>query len=408
MTGANAGIISIQGLAQLLLIFAVAGIAVPLLKRLKISPVIGYLVCGLLIGPNGMGSMANGFGWLRLFSEDDLDFVHLMGEVGIIFLMFSIGLKLSLPKLIEMRRYILGIGSYQIIGTGAVIAFVAYLFKNSLEVSLLIGGSFALSSTAMVLQLLDERNMLHRRVGKLSFSILLMQDLAVVPMLVLLAVLARQHQDSLLIMTAKAAVLSVGVVALIYFVGTRLVRPFLTYFHPVKNHEWLLSVTLLVVICSALLTEASGLSAALGAFLAGLLLAETTFSKEIESLINPVKGLFLGVFFLSIGMMIDIRQFLREPTVLIVSVLGLAVIKSLVLFVVLRLFELPRRVSAESAILLGQGGEFVFVIMTMAVTYQLMTLQVAQFFMLVTALSLMITPFMVQLIPYVDRRLARK
>ena len=243
------------------------------------------------------------------------------------------------------------------------------------------------------MQLLEERNKTDSAVGKLSFSILLMQDIAIVPILTMLTAFSAGAGGNIAVMILKAVLISALSVLLIYLIGSRILQPVLKYLNPSGQSEWLMSFTLFIVIGTAMLTESIGLSPALGAFLAGLLLAETGYKDNIRAMISPMKGFLLGVFFLSVGMMIDLGEVLDNPLWVFLSVIGVGILKAVILFGLCLLFKFEADVSAETAIILGQSGEFVFVIAAMALANRIISIPDAQFFMLVTALSMMITPF---------------
>ncbi len=389
---------------QILILLGIAGLTIPLLHRMKISPVLGFLLCGILMGPHGLTS------WLdtqAIPSIADSEMITEFSELGIIFLMFMIGLKLSLNELWQMRRHILGLGSCQIVLTGTAVFVIAYYFGNALEMSILLGACFALSSTAVVMQLLDEKDTLNKPVGKLSFSILLMQDLAVVPILVLLTAYTTKTDQSLFFVTGSALALATVTVAGIYLIGMRLLRPLLRHINPSKRKEWLTSFALFVMIGAASLTEKAGLSSALGAFLAGLLLAETEHKNDIQSVIAPIKNLLMGVFFLSVGMMIDGKMLMDNALWIFASVAGIGLLKAGILFALCLLFKVEKKTAAETSILLGQSGEFVFVIVTIALGYGIIPAADAQFFMIVTSMSLLVTPVVAAASPAISRRVAK-
>lgn len=388
---------------EILMILAIAGIVVPLLHRLKFSPVLGYLVAGLLIGPYGLGLLKDSIPAAAIFAITDLAWVQNVAEFGIMLLLFTIGLELSIERLWEMRRLVLGLGSLQILVTTTVISLIAYRFSNSPETSILIGASFALSSTAIVMQLLREQHRFSTRVGTTCFSILLMQDIAVVPILILLSVFAAGAEGNIIGNVSEALLKAVAAIAFIYFAGRMLLRPLFKYLGFSHNAEWFMAVTLFIVIGAAAITHTAGLSMALGAFLAGLLLSETEYRHEIEMIVEPLKGLFLGIFFISIGMVTDLRELLHEPLLLIAAVFGLFIIKAAIILPLAVLFGLPPHKALEAGLMLGQGGEFAFMIVSMAMAQQLIPVPHGQFFMIVAACSMAATPFISQF----AQRLAR-
>lgn len=392
---------------ELLILLGIAGLTIPFLHRFRIPQVLGFLFCGVLVGPYGLSLWGQDIGWIGAIGIKNGEIVNRFAELGVIFLMFMIGLKLSLSDLWGMRRQIIGLGGCQIVVTALTVFLIARAFGNSAEMSILLGACFALSSTAVVMQIFDEKKKLHSAVGKLSFSILLMQDLAVVPILAMLASFAAPSDQSLAFLIVKSFAVAAAAVVAIYFIGMKILEPVLLYLKPENHPEWLMSFVLFLVIGTAMLTESFGLSAALGAFLAGLLLAETDYCDDVETMIAPIKGLLMGVFFLSVGMMIDLRVVLENPVWLFLSVIGIGAIKAGILFALCLAFRQKREVAAETAIMLGQSGEFVFVIAAMAQVYGILQAADAQFFMLVTAISMMMTPFIVPLAPVVASRLAR-
>lgn len=397
---------SFTSLIPLLIIFAIAGIFVPLFQRLKLSPVLGYLICGVVVGPFGAVLFADKIPFLSTFLISDTETVSLIGEIGIIFLMFMIGLELSFRRLMEMRNLVLGLGSLQIVINAIAIALIVLLFDNSPLVSILVGISFSLSSTAIVMQLLAEQHQNNRPVGKISFSILLMQDLAVVPLLVIIGAMSMADSEtSLPLVLMKSMLIAIAVVGIIYVAGTKLLRPLLGVLSISKSPEWLLSLAVFLAIGIATITHSAGLSAALGAFLAGLLIAETDFRHEIEVMINPVKSLLLGVFFLSVGMMMDLRAIENHPFWIPSAVIGLFVLKTVCTYLATLPFKIKRNKAIEASVRLAQAGEFAFLILGLSVAGGLIPKADQQFFLLVASLSMFFTPFFTRLAPTIIKYL---
>ena len=392
---------------EALVILAIAGIFVPLLHRLKFSPVLGYLFCGLLVGPYGIGLLVGQSALAEYIAITDMVWVHAVAEFGVMLLLFTIGLELSFSRLWAMRRLVLGLGSLQILLTAAIIGWLALMFDNSLETSVLLGACLALSSTAIVMQLLREQHRFATPVGTACFSILLMQDIAVVPILILLGVFSSPSDASIAFGVIEALIKAAVAIAVIYFAGRMLLRPLFKYLGFSHNAEWFMAVVLFIIVGAAAITYVSGLSLALGAFLAGLLLSETEYRHEIESVVEPLKGLFLGIFFVSVGMVIDLREFLSEPFWLIASVLGLFAIKAVIIAVLAKPFGLSWPKAAEAGMMLGQSGEFAFMIVSMAMAAGLISIPHGQFFMIVAALSMMLTPAVSVLAQHVSRFLER-
>jgi CPA2 family monovalent cation:H+ antiporter-2 len=383
---------TIPHLHEIAIFLVAAGIMVPLLHRWRISPVLGYLFIGAIVGPYGLGLFVDNSPWLRYFVIPDLAGVQALAELGVIFLLFMIGLELSVDRLWDMRRLVFGLGSLQVVVTAGVIGMIAWGFGNTPAASMVLGCCLALSSTAIVMQILMDRRQLASPLGRSSFSILLMQDLAVVPILFLVGVLGSQSQDSIGMAFVGSLLKAALVIGGIYFGGRLLLRPLFHMAANARSAEMFMAATLLVIIGAASITGVSGLSMALGAFLAGVLLADTEFRHEIEVNIEPFKGLLLGLFFMTVGMGVDYRLVLEEWFWLLLSVVGLFTIKSVITAGLCLLFGIPRNVSLEAGLLLGQGGEFAFVVVGLAAGLRLLPADVAQFMLIVTGLTMIVTP----------------
>lgn len=380
-------------LRETLLFLALTGILIPLLQRWRVNQVLGFLAAGALIGPFGLGLWAQEYPWLEYFSFPRLEGVVVLADLGVLFLMFMIGLELSAERLWALRGWVFGAGSAQVLFSAAAIGTLAWLFGNPVESAAILGFVLSLSSTAVVMQLMNERRTLGTPLGQAGFSILMMQDLAVVPLLILLGVLAKGNSDGVLAVIALTLVKSVGAIVLIYLLGRRVIRPLFHSLTQQRQPDAFMALTLLSTLGIAELTELAGLSLALGAFLAGLLLAETEFKHEVEVTIEPFKGLLMGLFFMSVGMGIDVREVLKSPLWLPLSVVGLFAVKTLVTGIILRIGGFPWGRALEGGTLLGQGGEFTFIVIGVAVSARLMPPETGQFVLLVVSLSLFATPF---------------
>lgn len=385
---------AIVHLREIVVFLVAAGLIVPFAHRWRISPVLGFLVIGFIIGPHGAGRLAAEHPWIGYAVIDNREGVHLLAEFGVMLLLFVIGLELSVARLWSMRRLVFGLGGAQVLVTSVVIGAIAFAYGNTAQASLVFGACLALSSTAMVMQLLTENRRLGSAAGRTSFAVLLLQDLAVVPILFLVGVLGVRAEGSLAGAFAEAVGLALLAIAAIMGLGNLVVRPLFRAVGATGSRELFMATVLLTVIATALATAAAGLSMALGAFLAGLLLADTEYRHQIEVDIEPFKGLLLGVFFLSVGMSIDPLVVAAAPAMLLASVIGLFVIKGLILFVLARLFRIPTPIAAETALLLGQAGEFAFVILGMALTLGVADAPAAQFMLIVAGLSMAVTPLM--------------
>lgn len=370
---------------------AAAGLVVPVVHRLKVSPVLGFLLVGVVIGPFGLGRLVEAVPWLGHIVIQDRDAIAYAAELGVMFLLFMIGLELSLDRLWRMRGQVFGLGGAQVLVTAFAIGAIAAAFGNSLAVAIVLGSCLALSSTAIVMQLLTESGRLGTPVGRAGFAILLFQDLAVVPILFIVGALAGGSGSvlgGLAIALAKAAV----AIAVLLALGRLVVRPVLRLVAQTGSRELFLAAVLLAVLGTAKLTEVAGLSLALGAFLAGLVLAETEYRHRIAVDVEPFKGLLLGVFFVSVGLGLDLALVLDEPFWIPASAVGLVALKALIIFALARATGQPRAVAAETAVLLGQGGEFAFVVIALATALALLPAQVAQFMLVVVTLTMLATP----------------
>lgn len=384
---------SLSHLHDILIFLIAAGLVVPIVHRFKISPVLGFLGVGLIIGPHGLGYFTTAWPWLSYALISNEEIVHFLAELGVVFLLFTIGLHLSLPRLWAMRRLVFGLGGLQVVVTTSVIAGLLYLFGNPLETGLIVGAALSLSSTAIVMQLLSEKHRLSSVVGHSSFAVLLFQDLAVVPILFAASALDPGANESTLWSDLAVAITSALLaIALILLAGRIVIRPLFRMVSSANNPELFMAAVLLIVLGTGALTSAAGLSLALGAFLAGLMFADTEYRHGIEVDIAPFKGLLLGLFFMSVGMEIDLSVLFADPLPILIAVLALILLKALILTTLGVLFGLPLAVAMESGLLLGQAGEFAFVIVGAAVTMELAGLPDVQFVLIVTGLTMLLTP----------------
>ncbi len=370
-------------LANTLIYLGAAVVAVPFAKRLGLGSVLGYLIAGIAIGPWGLALIAN--------SHDILHFA----EFGVVLLLFLIGLELNPKRLWSMRRPIFGIGSIQVIATSLIIFAICSLLGLSWNNALIIAMGLSLSSTAIALQSLKERNQLSTPTGQSVFSILLFQDIAVIPMLTLIPILGSNMGESSEPLLEALKV--IAVIGAIIIGGHFLIRPIFRFIAATRLREIFTAFSLLLVIGIALLMDAVGMSMALGTFLAGVLLAESEYRHELEIEIEPFKGLLLGLFFISIGMTIDFGLLLDKPWLIIALVLGLLLVKLAVLIAIARAEKLPTSQQGLFACLLGQGGEFAFVLFTAAVAANALEQQWASLLFVVVALSMMATPLLLLL-----------
>ena len=394
-------------LQEIIVFLVAAGLVVPVFKTLKISPVLGFIIVGIFVGPHGLTTLLPENSWTQYVLITDKEGVTALAELGVIFLLVMIGLDLSIDRLWAMRKLVLGMGNVQILATATVIAAIAYAWGNSIEAAIILGGCLALSSTAIVLQLLVDQGRFGSPAGHASFSILLAQDLAVVPLLFLVASFGQSASGSMGGSLALAIGEAILTIVAIFFVGRAILRPLFRFVGRLDNPELFMATTLLVVIGAASISHAAGLSAALGAFLAGLLLAESEYRHDIELYLEPFKGLLLGLFFMSVAMEIDINEVTRNPIWIALSVLGLFAIKAIITTATAKLFGFSWAHASETGIFLAQGGEFAFVVLGLALSFALIPADTTQFMLIVVSATMFITPFLANLSRYVGGKLEK-
>ena len=385
------------------------GLIVPLVRRIHAPTVLGYLLAGVLIGPYGFGALAEHWPWLHWLTIENVETVRFMAELGVVFLLFMIGLELSWDRLMSMARLVFGLGALQVVLTGLALALLLHLAAGlAIPAAAVAGLALALSSTAIVMHLMVEERRLATPVGRAAFAVLLFQDLAVVPILFLTGALANGDGEGLadllwpLLFNIGKAILAIGLIILI---GRRLLRPMLRF--AAKSRESFMAVTLLLVVGTGVLTHAAGLSMALGAFLAGLLLSETEYSHQVQVDLEPFKGLLMGVFFTSIGMSLNLPAALAQPFALLAAVALLVLVKAAILLALARAFGLGGGTAVELALLLAHGGEFAFVVLSQAAALGVMPWPQAQFLMVVTTLSMFLLGLLVRLGRWLGARVTR-
>lgn len=376
-----------------LIVLGTAAIVAPVVHRLKISPILGFLVVGALLGPYGLGQLAEhsrAIDWLTVTGEKQIAFI---ADLGIVFLLFFIGMELSIRRLITMRRLVFGLGGLQVSLTALLISLGALWLGEPPAAALIIGACLALSSTAIVMELLSGQRRMMSTTGRTSFAILLAQDLAVVPLLFLISALGGNSEGSVVqgVMIALVeAVIAVGVIAV---VGRVVLKPLFRLAAGTDNPEFFMAATLLIAVGSGVIASAAGLSMALGAFIAGLLLAETEYRRAVEAMIDPFRGLLLGVFFFSVGMHIDLGFIWREPLIVAGGFLAMIVAKTVLLTPLCRLFGVPWSTSIETSLLLAPGGEFAFIGIGLATQFRLVDAGVAAGVLAVVSLTMGTLPF---------------
>lgn len=393
-----AGEVNIETFVDPLLVLGTAGVVVPIVRHLGISPVLGYLAAGAIIGPLGLGSLKFEWPLLRWLTIRDAQNVAVIADFGVVFLLFLIGLELSLGRLFAMRRLVFGLGGLQVVTTSIVLAVILSLFGATPAAAVVLGLCFALSSTAIVLEVLSQQRRLATSAGRASFSVLLAQDLAVVPLFLLIAALGASDggSGSTTVLQGIATAITQALLALLVIVaaGRFLLRPLLRFVATSGAAELFIAATLFVVVGAGVAAALAGVSMALGAFVAGLMLAETEYRKHIEAIIEPFKALLLGMFFFTIGMRIDVRSVIANPWELAAAVSLLIALKTAIAFPLMRLFRLPRATAFEASSILGPGGEFAFVGIGLAHAAHILSDSVAGFGFAVTALGMALIPIL--------------
>ncbi|MEA2834557.1 MAG: monovalent cation:H+ antiporter-2, family, partial [Methylobacteriaceae bacterium] len=388
-----------QTYKEALLFLGTAGVIVPLFRRLHLSPVLGFLTAGVLLGPYGLGRFANSVPWASSFALTNPETVAAIGEFGVVFLLFMIGLELSWERLQRMRRLIFGLGAAQVIVCASVLAALAFWLGMGPRNAIIFGAALSLSSTAIAIPVLAERRRLTTGAGRTAFSILLFQDLMVAPLLFTVSILGAPHPQgggAESILTELLWTIASAFVALasLLLLGRLILRPLFHLVAAAKSAELFMAACLFVVVGTSVATAAAGLSMALGAFIAGLLLAETEFRREIEVTIEPFQGLLLGLFFVSIGTGLDLSQVAAAPGVIVGFVVGLIAVKAAIIFLLARAFRLGPRLAGEVALVLAPGGEFAFVMIGAAIAGKVVPAPMGGEVMIVVTLSMFALPLL--------------
>lgn len=366
---------------DILILLLAAVVLVPLFEKLKGGPILGYLIAGALVGPKGLGIVG------------DITDIKTVAEFGVIFLLFTIGLELTLERLkvLSLRVYVLGM--LQVALTCFVMAIVASDLGVPFWSGIIIGGAFALSSTAIVLPVLGQMGMLNSRFGRIALAVLLLQDLAVGPFLILVKTLGGEN-GSLWQELPLAGIKMLVAVAIILVIGRIFLRPLFRIVANSQSPEIFAGLALLTALGTAFAAEHAGLSMAFGALLGGLILAETEFQHQVEVDIAPFRGILLGLFFMTVGMNLDFFMAWENLGEIIVLLLGIMLLKTLIVTVLSAFLGMGWQRGVSLGALLSQGGEFAFVLLAMASDYQLLPLELAQKLILVAAISMAITPLM--------------
>ncbi|KPK71051.1 MAG: potassium transporter [Acidithiobacillales bacterium SM23_46] len=376
-----------------LILLGVAVVLVVLFRYLHLPQILAYLVAGVVVGPFGLG-------WVP-----DSATTRYLAEFGLVFLMFTLGLEFSLSRLMAMKVTVFGLGGAQVLFTAVGFGTIAWWLGVAPEGSIVIGGMLALSSTAIVMKLLVDQLEQSSRHGRYAFGVLLFQDLVVVPFLILIPALGGAGTESLWLTLGRALLKSVAVLAAIFVIGRWLLRPL---FHEVaagRSRELFMFTVLLLTLASAWATEQAGLSLALGAFLAGMMVGETEYRHQVEGDILPFRDILLGLFFVTVGMLLDMNVLERLWPVVLAGVIALLLVKTLIVLAVGRIFRLETGVALRTGLVLSQGGEFGFALLLQAQQFQLLAGDVAQIVLAVVVLSMLLAPLVIRYNGFVAKRL---
>jgi CPA2 family monovalent cation:H+ antiporter-2 len=375
---------NIHTLQIILLLLAVSVLTVTLFRRLHLPPILGYLFVGILVGPFGSGLIA---------SNEETRF---LAEFGVVFLLFTIGLEFSLPQMVAMKGTVFGLGGTQVLLTAMVASLISWLFGLDTSAALIIGAVLALSSTAIVTKQLSEQLELNTEHGRVGISILLFQDLAVIPMLVIIPLLSADATEALLMPLTWAVIKATAVFIVIMAFGHWILRPMFHEIARARSAELFTLTVLLVSLAAAWLTHEAGLSLALGAFLAGMMLGETEYRHQIEADIRPFQDVLLGLFFITVGMRVDLSSLWPILHWVTLSAIGLIGVKTVIIFLIGYLSKRPTETSFRSGLLLAQGGEFGFVLLDLSLESSLLPAQTGQILFAAIIISMAISPFLIR------------
>ncbi|MEQ8599339.1 MAG: monovalent cation:proton antiporter-2 (CPA2) family protein [Devosia sp.] len=368
-------------LVPVVALLAAGTIAVPIFRRIGLGSVLGYLAAGLLLGPSGIGLIS-----------DPASVLH-AAELGVVLFLFIIGLEMEPSRLWSLRRQIFGLGVIQVAVCGALLTGIGVLLGFAPVVAFVFGMGFVLTSTAIVMQILGERGELATPGGQKMVSVLLLEDLAIVPLLAVVTLMAPSTGDVSMTARLISFGVAVGAILLLIFLGRRIMNPFFGLLAQAKVREVMTAAALLVVLGAALLFQVSGLSMAMGAFLAGVLLSTSTFKHQLEADVEPFRGLLLGLFFLAVGMSLDLSVVGENWGLIAISVVTYMLVKAVAIYVIARVLKSDHGEALERAVLMGQGGEFAFVLYTTAATSGLIDAPTNAIFTATVIISMVITPF---------------
>jgi CPA2 family monovalent cation:H+ antiporter-2 len=378
---------------EFLIVLGVAGLVVPLFLRIGINSVVAFLTVGIMLSPDVLGPLIRIIPALDYINIGSTDSLSHIAELGVVFLLFLIGLELSFERLKIMRRLVFGLGGLQVVLSLASIAAIAAVIGLDLRAALVAGAALCLSSTAIVVQILSDAKRLGSQTGRTSFAILLLQDLAVIPLLLLVPILGDRMEGNVAVSVFMALMQAIIAITIIVVVGRFLLRPLLRLVARTGGADFFMAATLLIAVGTGAIASVAGISMTLGAFIAGLLLAETEYRRAIEAVIEPFKGLLLGTFFLIVGLKLDLDTLVANPAYVLGIAAGLVLLKGVIIYSLARLFGVQRGASLETAMLLGPCGEFGFVIAGAALASGLIEDPLNRDIMLVVTLTMIAIPF---------------
>ena len=376
-----------SGFSDALVVLGAAGIVIPAFARLKITPVIGFIIVGVIAGPFVLGALASDHPWLHLFSISDAKRIEPFAELGIILLLFSAGLHISFQRLKSMRRAVFGVGSAELIGCAIAIAAGLLITGTGVQAAIALGLALALSSTALVLPISGTEG----PVGKTAFAMLLFEDLALVPMIFLIELIGGHVETSAFLRTA---ILGVVVVAAILVIGRFALAALFAQAARAKNPELFLAISLLTVILASLATAAVGLSPILGALIAGVLIAESDYHAEVEAITAPLAGLALGIFLITVGMRIDLKALVDEWPLILGATIAVLVAKALITGALVRASGVRLATAVETGVMMASPSETSLIVLSVAAGAGLLAASEAALWTTVTALGLTVTPLL--------------